>query len=285
LIVSSIFFFLSVFQINCETVLTPFGYRRAECVHQAKNGHRLRPTSVGVEVVENSSGRVIEFHPKLDVCEEEAEEIRKNLLNKREGVSATNGWLDYVSYTPTFNVADFYGQYTVPANPKISLNQVLFYFIGVENLKQSPVTILQPVLTWGNGHTGWNMASWNCCPSGQTWTSDFILNLQTGQVLNGYINVTTSTSTIVSELVGGSSVTLEIDTNSRNFDWMDVTLEVYSVSTCGQFSQGSMTISDMSAHDVRGNKLSPNWADATGSTLCSGKQTFTSTTWQDYHSA
>merc|ERR1712046_289973 len=92
---------------------------------------------------------------------------------------------------------------------------------------ESTITILQPVLTWGNTETGWSMASWNCCPTGQTWISDSITGLQENQTLVGEITVGEEYATVVSKLEGGDSVELRIQNVERTFDWMDVTQEVY----------------------------------------------------------
>jgi hypothetical protein len=278
-----LFIFSLISTVNCEKVITPFGIRPKECVHHLRKGHRLNPTDDGVEVIESTHGRVVEFHPTLEQCMEDIKNI-KPIAEQKEATFPINGWLDYVSFTPSANVKEFSATYTVPAAPTKSLNQVLFYFIGVENFDSNTVTILQPVLTWGNGHTGWNMASWNCCPSGQTWTSDFILNLEEGDVLQGYINVTTSNSAIVSTF-GDQTVTLEIATNGRNFNWMDVTLEVYSVVSCSEFAASAMTISNLAAVDVDNNEIKVSWADNTGSTACSGYQSYSETTWINSHSA
>jgi len=271
-------------QVSGEKVITPFGIRPKECVHHLPSGHRLRPTDEGVEVIESTYERVVAFHPRLDLCMEDMKNIAP--LNRRKNSTfPINGWLDYVSYTPSANVQDFSATYQVPSDPSRVTNQVLFYFIGVENFDSNAVTILQPVLTWGNGNSGWNMASWNCCPSGQTWTSDFLLNLEAGQILKGYISVNDTISTIISEDSNGNKVTLEVETNGRNFNWMDVTLEVYSVSNCKQLATSSMTISDMVATDVDGSQINMEWADATGSTACNGAQVFSQTSWTDTHSA
>jgi len=148
--------------------------------------------------------------------------------------------------------------------------QVLFYFIGTENFQKSVgVSILQPVLTWGNGHTGWNMASWNCCPQGQTWTSGFLLNLKAGGTVNGVIDQSGANWKITSTY-NGQSVTLTIAANSRDFNWVDVTLETYSVTECTEFAAGPITFSDMKLTLQGGTVNSPVWVPWKEPTECGG---------------
>ena len=93
------------------------------------------------------------------------------------------------------------------------------------------------MLTWENGHAGWNMASWNCCPAGEPTTSDFLLGLEAGGVARGYYEVDEDkrTATVVSEY-GGKSATLTIEREERAFDWLNVALEVYGVDDCDEFA-------------------------------------------------
>lgn len=219
-----------------------------------------------------------------------------------------NGWLDYVGYWPEDKIVFFNGTYTVPEDPLSSMDQVLFYFIGLENIEEdssssttkttadddddieSTITILQPVLTWGNTETGWSMASWNCCPTGQTWVSSSITDLSAGQTLTGSIDVGDEHSTVISSLDGGVSVELRVDTGERTFDWMDVTLEAYYLSECDQFPSSPMNITNMMSKSRNQrtettSDLTMNWIDDSTSSACSGQMHFTETTWSSDHHA
>lgn len=172
----------------------------------------------------------------------------------RCGVTFTR--LDYTTYVPpsTQHLATFTGYYTVPGNPSDTTgDEVLFYFIGMwpcaalplwlapvtdrcspagtENINQQDVAILQPVLTWGNGLTGWSYASWNCCPSGQQHESTPIQGFGAGDKLYGEI-LRDNGSWTISSIHGAQNTSLTVADNGRNFDWMDVTLYVVCVCVC-----------------------------------------------------
>lgn len=262
--------------------LTPFGYMPAECVNRAAPGTRIKAKTPHEE-----NPVCLEFLADTLLPARQAKQQRKR--NEGNTTIISDGWLDYISmytsYTGTVEVGYFEGTYTIPEDPVSDDGQVLFYFIGTENYVNSDTTglvILQPVLTWGNGHRGWNMASWNCCPSGESYTSDFITDMTAGTTAYGNISIDGGVSTIVSTYEG-QAVTLAVDQADREFNWMDVTLEEYDVSDCSQFS-GPQTIYDMSAYSTTGEVISPSWTDSTGSTGCGGYQTFDEKSWTVTHS-
>ena len=175
---------------------------------------------------------------------------------------------------------------------------------GTENINQQDVAILQPVLTWGNGLTGWSYASWNCCPSGQQHESTPIQGFGAGDKLYGEI-LRDNGSWTISSIHGAQNTSLTVADNGRNFDWMDVTLyvslapswgvrvvcvlvpacsprtfmlvpacsEVYNINGCTDFAQGPMTFSGMKATDTTGAPMNMQWKAATGQTQCNGKIT------------
>ncbi|KAJ8610702.1 hypothetical protein CTAYLR_005661 [Chrysophaeum taylorii] len=272
--------------LDADLELTPFGYFPKDCIRRVPEGSYVRQRTDGaVEVVRGDEVEV--QHPKPH-CVEHA--------NKTLGARSVvrDGWLDYVEhYTPTDTYLGFFeGTYTIPDSPPAGMDgQTLFYFIGTENLGAEKgrdflsTTILQPVLTWGNGHRDWNMASWNCCPAGEPTTSDFLTGLEAGTTAYGNITVDydSDSATVVSSY-SGKDVTLTITGELRTFNWMDVTLEVYTVDSCADFAASDATIDKMSSKDQDGKALVPVWKDATGSTSCSGSQTYTTTSWTDHHS-
>jgi len=185
-----------------------------------------------------------------------------------------NGWLDYGGwYPPTDenNLHDFTAVYTVPGDPPTDSNQVLFYFIGMQNNAYPQVNILQPVLTWGNGIDGWNLASWDCCPKNITVQSKSITGFLAGDKIDGYINRVSDDTWRINSVIekSGANTTLTAQVGTYLYDWADVTLEVYSVSSCPEFAKGSMTFSNLALKDAQGDTLTPKWT-FTGATECSG---------------
>jgi len=190
-----------------------------------------------------------------------------NRTNPQVG-KALDGWLDYVGDYPSGTVTGFTSTYTVPPNPQDDGSQVLFYFIGTQNNDDSSISILQPVLTWGNGINGWSFASWNCCPAGQQQESNPIQGFSAGQTVSGSI-VASGTNWVITSTANGKSTVLTVADASRTFDWVDVTLETYTVSNCQQFPNGPMTFSNMQLTTTNGGQT-PDWTPYTGATECGG---------------
>jgi len=149
--------------------------------------------------------------------------------------------------------------------------QVLFYFIGMQdNDDPSAVNIIQPVLTWGNGHKEWYLQSWACCPKNITVNSPPLFGLQPGSQVGGTIvRVRDSTWKIDSEF-NGKHTTLNAQVGDYIYNWADVTLEIYYVSSCSEFATGKAYFNNLVLTDKQGQTLSPKWT-FTGASQCSGK--------------
>jgi len=266
--------------------ITPFGWRPNNCVKEVPSGTRLVEAKDGVYA--HHPNGTIAFHPSDKNCGKIQEEFakarweravaRKNLRSQRPGSPAyTSGWLDNAGYFPPTEVDVFSGTYNIPGNPPKTDGQVLFYFIGTENLKSSSqVSILQPVLTWGNGQTGWNMASWNCCPGNQTWHSNSLLNLKAGGSVSGKIDQSSSSAWTITSTYNGQNAVLTVPTISRDFNWVDVTLETYDVVSCQDFPTSAVTFSSMALTLTGGTKESPSWQPWKEPTECGGSLTVVS---------
>eukprot|EP00456_Euglypha_rotunda_P076508 TRINITY_DN7170_c0_g1_i6.p1 TRINITY_DN7170_c0_g1~~TRINITY_DN7170_c0_g1_i6.p1 ORF type:complete len:251 (+),score=30.58 TRINITY_DN7170_c0_g1_i6:117-869(+) len=204
---------------------------------------------------------------------------RKYNTGLKSSFTPINGWIDNGGWYPPSgenNLNDYTATYTVPGDPPSDAGQVLFYFIGMQDNAYSAVNILQPVLTWGNGIKGWNLASWDCCPSNITVQSKSITGFGAGDLIDGSINRVNSDTWKINSVIEktGANTTLTAQVGTYLYDWADVTLEVYGVSECEQFAKGSMTFSKMVLKDSQGATLTPQWS-FTGTTQCSGviKQT------------
>jgi len=261
-----------------ELVSTPFGLRPKQCVHRGLGDDvQLKATKEGVQVIHNN-GTFLKFLPALPECISWDEKMRIEREKRRNGTSLKSpldGWLDNAGYYPPGLVGSFVGNYLVPPSP-VDSGQVLFYFIGTENFQSGVgVSIFQPVLTWGNGITGWSMASWNCCPSGQSHESNPLTGFGSGNTLQGQIVNTNNGYWNVVSAFNGQKTTLTVADNGRNFDWTDVTLETYSVGACNEFPPGPMVFSGMSMNLQGGGQVTPNWSP-TGATECGGQLTVNS---------
>jgi len=264
---------------SASMVLTPFGYRPANCVRQVPSGTYLKETATGVEA--HLDNGTVQFYPRQQNCVEfQAHFNRKKLAAYKARTNPrgplADGWLDNAGYYPPSEVQTFSGTYTIPPNPPTQSNQVLFYFIGSENFQSNVgVSILQPVLTWGNGHTGWNMASWNCCPQGETWTSSFLTGLKAGGTVSGVIDASGANWAVTSSY-NGQNVVLTVPSAQRDFNWVDVTLETYTVTSCGEFPAGPETFSNMKLILTGGTVNVPTWTPWKEPTECGGSLTVVS---------
>jgi len=264
-------------------VLTPFGVRSAQCVLEVESGSHIAQTATGLKITQRSyTGEISEqFVNVPEECHHDGF-VQNYLQNRRtysNGYKAAsfppiNGWIDNGGWYPPSsqnNLNSYTSTYTVPGDPPADSGQVLFYFIGMQDNAYSAVNILQPVLTWGNGIKGWNLASWDCCPSNITVSSKSITGFGAGDLIEGYINRVNSDTWKINSVIQktGANTTLTAQVGTYLYDWADVTLEVYGVSDCTQFAKGPMTFSKMVLKDAQGDTLNPQWS-FTGQTKCSG---------------
>jgi len=259
-------------------VRTPYGVRPKECVLELPSGSRFSEHEDGL-LVTTPEGQYI--HPVPSICHEDDvlgkynEKTKQKMAGKVDSTAfPLNGWLDYAGWYPPSgedNINYFSSTYLIPGDPPSDAGQVLFYFIGSQDNAYAAVNILQPVLTWGNGVKGWNLASWCCCPKNISVQSKTISGLKAGQHINGIIkrvdSVTWDIESIVQET--GANTTLTPQVGSYLYDWADVTLEVYSVTACNQFATGPCVFSALNLKDVQGDTLTPAW-QLTKTTQCNG---------------
>jgi hypothetical protein len=273
-----LFTLLSLFAlISAKTVLTPFGYRPAECVLELPSGSTVTPNGNELLIKMPATETHDEFVTSYIApphCGDDMEAIRrKNILRERDP-DETNGWLDYVGWYPPSgenNLKQFTSTYVVPNDPANNQGgQVLFYFIGMQdNDSPNAVNIIQPVLTWGNGYKQWYVKSWACCPSNITVSSPPIFGLKAGSTLQGVISRESDSTWKIDSIFNGQHTTLNAQVGDYIYNWADITLEVYTVNTCGDFAKGKAYFNDLSMQDSQGQTLSPNW-QPTGATLCGG---------------
>jgi len=207
--------------------------------------------------------------------------IRQKYQNKRarqpqSGDRNLGGWLDYGGWYPPSgenNLNSFTSTYVVPGNPPSRSNQVLFYFIGMQdNDAPGSVNIVQPVLTWGNGFQQWYAQSWACCPSNITVSSPPLFGLNPGSTLDGLITRESDSTWRIDSVFNGKRTTLHAQVGDYQYNWADVTLEVYQISTCTQFAPGRAYFNKLVLKDQQGATLSPRWT-FTPQTSCGGSIT------------
>jgi len=272
-----LFLVFSVFCVAEEMVITPYGIRRASCILEV-------PHDAVVTPVKDSSNRLLVSHPTNTFihtvpahCGDDIDSIRQR---SRRAVptepQAINGWLDNAGWYPPGSqnqLNSFTSTYVVPGNPSVMSSQVLFYFIGMQdNDAPKAVNIIQPVLTWGNGNQRWYMESWACCPSNITVHSPALFGLVPGSKVGATIERLSDSIWRIDSEFNGQHTTLNAQVGDYNYNWADVTLEVYNVdpNQCGMFGPGPAYFNDLTLKDKQGQTLNPGWG-MTGGTACGGK--------------
>ena len=157
----------------------------------------------------------------------------------------------------------FDSNYVVPNQDLPETGQLLYYFIGLTNFYDNNETIIQPVLAFcGSGscgysydYSGWEMAAWNCCPSGLTNYGKGI-QLEKGENITTFVYSDPSTGNveIYMNARGGVS-SLNERGDYRAFNDAEITGEFYSFSSCGQFNNLPVQFNDMSVQDVNGQNV------------------------------
>jgi len=252
-------------------VPTPQGERPAECVVEIPDGAVFFESAAGLTIEHvNGTLQSMAVHPK---CHADDVSLKMALNRRAQARLATSGnasvgqWMDNAGFTYSAGYQKFSGNNNVPADPVSGDGQILYYFIGLENNNDGPVNILQPVLGWMGGE--WTLASWACCPSNISTTSRTISGLRAGDVIEGNIERTDASTWRVDSTVNGQTTTLTPRVGSYNYVWADVTLEIYTINTCNQYSTGTVHFTDMELTGSSGESVMPSWTQPAG-TECRG---------------
>jgi len=265
-------------------VITPHGLRLPQCVIEVPHNSTVSPAPNGQLSIKIGEGAAMieKFMDVPEECHKDVENVRQKLLSKRGLASVgkslnltfpLNGWLDNAGWYPPSgenHLEKFSSTYVVPSgNPRTRGSQVLFYFIGMQDNDSNLVNIVQPVLTWGNGMQSWYVKSWICCPSNITVSSPPITGLNTNSQMNGVVERINANTWRVDSEFNGQHTTLNGQVGPMNYNWADVTLEVYSITACPDFASGSWQANNLNLVDQQGQKLNPGWT-YTGATACGG---------------
>jgi len=266
---------LAVLAENTERVLTPFGYRLKQCVMEFPSGSLIEEVEGGLRVTHDDYNGAQIFPVDPECMADMLATIPKRYLRDPNAITCTSlpcndwcdnaGWMYQSSSQVPFH--SFYANYTIPGEPPKRSSQVLFYFIGMENTNGNPrqgsnLAILQPVLTYGEG-LYWGIKSWYCCPSGVTTSSPPITGLGPGDVLaTSIVHTDSSNYEVVSAWPAhGKEVSLKCPQQGRIFNWADITLEVYSATSCSEFASGPMTFSGLNLTDATGKDITASIAN------------------------
>jgi len=260
---------------------TPHGMRPVECVLEVPSGSSVGEENGHVRITAPAElGGAVTYYKAPEICHTYLPQrhggVAIDEVTPVEGPTPDfppiNGWLDYGGWypgKPDNNIQAMSATYTVPNNPNSNTGQTLFYFIGIQDNSSPAVNILQPVLTWGNGLSGWYVESWACCPTNISVHSSPVMGLKPGTTMTGLVQRQNADVWEINSSYNGKNTTLYPDIGGYNYNWFAATEEVYNVGNCNQFAHGPMTISKMVLTDKQGQTLTPKWT-LTGATQCGG---------------
>jgi hypothetical protein len=280
-------------------VATPFGLRHKDCILEVPNGAIVDADNVSVLITDVNG--VTTAHPP---CATPTPEVIEHSVRTSNLVHADpscneppctcdtlpcNNWIDNAgSMDVSTAIGGMSATYLTPSTPSNDTKgQTLFFFIGAENTDGVPRhgqpppsgrAILQPVLTYDpsgwcvNSTTGWCFSSWNCCPKNVTTHSPYITDVKPGDLFFGSFNLSEdgmTYETLGRNLATGEETKLKSMRRGRNFNWADVTQEVYTIESCNDFSPSGMEFRDVKLWDTEGNTMVPKWL-LTGNKPCNG---------------
>ena len=269
--------------MNFSLISTPCGFRPASCVRQAP--HHANVTfshpNASHDFIIRHANATLEYVTVPQLCHDFATAASLKISTTTTTTTTTNstlqteqnipnGWIESAGVyrmDPTNTIHSFTAQWTVPPAPiKPQRPETLYYFIGLEDRTQGKLTTIhQPVLTWGDQTEGglydneWHLWSWTCCPKNLTWHSPDIAGFQPGDTIYGDIE---KVSIDTWKITGGfkypngtwENTSLTSQVGDFNYNYADVTLEVYNITSCDQMSNGDVVFSNLHLTTDNGKK-------------------------------
>lgn len=255
---------------------SPGGYHPCECLHEVDSETRI-------DEVKDEHGKmhaVLNFpngtNKVLDECPHKRPKP-PHWLNKQsyKASADTNpcqlGWAHAAPleafYQHSKDILQYNATYTVPEPPSDASTNILYYWIGLQDLGSEENPVIQPVLSWvkGSEANNWYFESWNCCPAGHKLKSISVPIEGAGTSVFGHMARDTNGlwSIISKDSTERSSVLYSNDTASgivRNWNWVEIVLETYNVDSCSDYSAGGQAqFLDMKLIDTEGQSVTPSW--------------------------
>jgi len=255
-------------------VLTPFGYMPRSCVHGVgSDAVVLGQDQYGLLRVKHNDSQLYAYPPCSTTDHIKARQVKigKAKLDPTVPVNSDpaypNGWAAYSMYQNGAPFTNYVGQWPVPSNPTQQDLQTVFLFTGFQNEyldESSPeavINIIQPVIQFGPSAAGggnyWTMASWYVTSTGQALYST-LTPINAGDTIVGTMSLQGGSWLIdTKDTTNGKDTRITINTGVGEL-WAFVTLEVYSISSCGQYPNGAVLFSNLALSSASG-KVIPNW--------------------------
>lgn len=256
--------------VPSDYVITPFGYFHPSCVREIKKGETVLADG-RIRFADGTEETVAPFcgFPRYAPTGELVVEGPAN----PGPLYISWTWIEagQVS-TNSSSYGELTATWTVPPTPKSNDGQTLFFFPGFMDINNVQL-IIQPVLGWNDGQQGvgpWNIASWNCCPSG-TANYSTPVTVTPGHKILGTIKSTCQPGNqscptwniTTTDVTTNQSTTLSnTPSEGQTFNWAQSgVLEVYSISQCSDFPPNhSIKFSKAALWDYNFNKIKkPGW--------------------------
>jgi hypothetical protein len=261
--------------VPSDYVITPFGYFHPSCVRVVPSGATLLADgrvqfANGAEETVASFCSFPHYTPAGALVVDGTERILPFEISW--------SWIEAGQVSTSNTYDGVMATWTVPRTPTTNDGQTLFFFPSLSHSKSTPPAeepIIQPVLGWNDGQSGagpWNIASWNCCPGGMTWSSDPV-TVNPGDQIRGSVlsacgsitiqscskwNITTQDVT-----TGQSTILHSVFSSLLKFPWAQSgVLEVYNINRCSDYPpDGAITFSNVSLFDNLFRRItSPGWS-------------------------
>jgi len=275
-------------------IATPFGYFHPSCVHQVEPGETV--LDVGVQKADGTFRSISPCqYPRFDA-------VGNVIGSSSNPPPPETGWLEY-AYKVLSPMQYLFAQWTVPANPAVVDNQIIYLFPGFQD---SPLTraFQQTVLAWNGAYGGgkkWVIYSWTCCPSGENNFYSAPLDVTAGMNVRGWVQgqncnagtgmcntwrISTGKQTGPQTWLGTTLDTLT--GGNQMVELVGGALEVYALGTCRDLPSGAnpITFSGITGQYVGGgtvggsfstleNPFTPDCTTGVGTTSSSATLNYT----------
>ena len=159
------------------------------------------------------------------------------------------------------SIVRYTASYVVPEPPSVTKANILYYWIGLQDTASAANPVFQPVLSYypDSSPNNWYFESWNCCPAGHKIKSASVPVRGPGARLHGAMARAGGESVVNSTNEAGETSSLRVaDGNIVGaWNWVDITLETYSVQACDQYSRGGAMIFEDMTLETAGGPVTP----------------------------
>lgn len=242
-------------------IFTPQGERHQDCVVQIPESATMKPMEGGIAI--HYANGTIKHHEAPSHCH--IDDVALQIA----GAATPNAWIDEAGFTYNPGFSKMSGYNNIPDSP-LRNPGTDYWFLGMQNMRGGPVSILQPVLTYEGSE--WTAASWACCPSNITTTGPTIGPFQEGDRMYGAMTRVDADTWKIDTVINGQSSILNAQVGPWAYTWAVVTFEDYGVSSCSQLPHEAVKFDTIMLYDESGNVVHPEW-DLSGRTMCSGSTT------------